>query len=76
MSFHPKDHPLPTAQQSAELAAAEAKYCLTAFDLAAAPLGSRDWTIYWRGWHDRSRSAVVTAQVPTAIEASTEGAAP
>jgi hypothetical protein len=55
MDYHPKDHPLPAAQQSTELAAAEAKYCLTAFDLAAAPLGSRDWTLYWAGWHARSR---------------------
>jgi hypothetical protein len=55
MTYHPKDHPLPSAQKSAELDAAEAKYCLTAFDLVAAPLGSREWTFYWAGWHARSR---------------------
>lgn len=58
MTFHPKDLPLPSALKSAELEAAEAKYCLTAFDLVAAPLGSRDWALYWRGWHDRSRASL------------------
>jgi hypothetical protein len=33
---------------------AEQAYTLTAFDYASAPIGSRDWTIYWRGWWHRA----------------------
>lgn len=55
MSYQPKDHALPAALKSAELEAAEAAYCLRAFDLVTAPVGSRDWTLYWAGWHARSK---------------------
>lgn len=33
---------------------AEQAYTLTAFDYVQQPVGSRDWTIYWRGWWHRS----------------------
>lgn len=33
---------------------AEQAYTLTAFDYNSAPVGSRDWTIYWRGWWHRA----------------------
>ena len=57
MTYHPKDTPLLKAAVTAECAAAEAKYCLTAFELAAAPIGSRDWTLYWAGWLASSKFA-------------------
>lgn len=31
-------------------AAAEEQYSITAHDYVSNPIGSRDWTIYWRGW--------------------------
>jgi hypothetical protein len=36
-----------------ERAAAEQAYTMQAFDYATAPVGSRDWTLYWRGWWGR-----------------------
>lgn len=30
--------------------AAEHAYYVTAFDYAAHPVGSRDWSLFWRGW--------------------------
>jgi len=30
--------------------AAEHQYTMTAHNYAEAPIGSRDWTLYWRGW--------------------------
>ena len=31
-------------------AAAEREYSVTAFDYARDPVGSRDWTLYWKGY--------------------------
>jgi hypothetical protein len=42
----PRNH---TERQDAEEA-----YTLTAFNYEANPVGSRDWTIYWRGWWHRA----------------------
>lgn len=33
---------------------AEQAYTVTAFDYQKAPVGSRDWALYWRGWWHRS----------------------
>ena len=53
----------------AERADAEKAYSLTAFDYAAAPIGSRDWTIYWRGWWHRSLIYGATTPPPSAVPA-------
>lgn len=37
-----------------ERADAEQAYSITAHDFEKNPIGSRDWTIYWRGWWHRS----------------------
>lgn len=50
-----------------ERADAEKVYSLTAFDYAAAPIGSRDWTIYWRGWWHRSLVYGDTTPPPGAV---------
>ena len=49
-----------------ERADAEKAYSLTAFDYSAAPIGSRDWTIYWRGWWHRSL-VYTSAPPPSAV---------
>lgn len=33
---------------------AEQAYTTTVFDYTAAPVGSRDWSLYWRGWWHRA----------------------
>lgn len=33
---------------------AEQAYSVTAFDYVSAPIGSRDWSLYWRGWSHRA----------------------
>ena len=38
-----------------ERADAEQAYTLTAFDYESAQIGSRDWSLYWRGWWHRSQ---------------------
>lgn len=41
----------PEAQAGAdERLAAEHAYTIDAFDYACNPVGSRDWTLYWKGW--------------------------
>jgi len=43
-----------------ERKAAEQEYSCKAFDYAEAPIGSRDWTLYWAGWLDRSTATIRT----------------
>lgn len=40
---------------SASRADAECEYVYAAFDYAAAPIGSRDWTLFWEGWQARAK---------------------
>jgi hypothetical protein len=37
-------------QRTPDRRAAEAAYIKTAFDYARAPVGSRDWVLFWQGW--------------------------
>lgn len=54
-----------------ERADAEHAYTLTAFDYENAQIGSRDWTIYWRGWWHRSQ--LYTTPQPSADAVREEG---
>ncbi|RPH39392.1 MAG: hypothetical protein EHM87_24160 [Burkholderiales bacterium] len=38
--------------------AAEHAYSVTAFNYAENPVGSRDWSLYWRGWQAREAAPV------------------
>lgn len=55
----------------AERKAAEHEYITTSFNYPEAPVGSRDWTLYWAGWLARSTHALASsvakpeAQEPT-----------
>ncbi|WP_278439512.1 hypothetical protein [Pseudomonas oryzihabitans] len=49
------------AQAGDERAKAEQAYVEGAFDYSAAPIGSRDWTLYWKGWQDRAALATQPA---------------
>lgn len=54
-----------------ERKAAEQEYTITAFDYPEAPIGSRDWVLWWAGWLARSTHSIGAA--PTG--ASTTGLA-
>ena len=45
----------------AERKAAEHEYITTSFNYPEAPVGSRDWTIYWAGWLARSTHALASS---------------
>lgn len=49
-----------TTQTSAERKMAEQKYANNAFDYVSAPVGSRDWCMYWDGW--KARAAMQTGE--------------
>jgi hypothetical protein len=52
MQSHPSD----------ERKAAEHEYACTAFDYPSAPVGSRDWTLFWKGWQAARALGPVKAQ--------------
>ena len=49
------------AQAGDERSTAEQAYVEDAFDYSAAPIGSRDWTLYWKGWQARAALATQPA---------------
>lgn len=51
-----------TPMQHGERSDAEQAYSITAHDFEKNPIGSRDWTIYWRGWWHRSQLYATTPQ--------------
>jgi hypothetical protein len=50
------------SQPSDERKAAEHEYACTAFDYPSAPVGSRDWTLFWKGWQAARALGPVKAQ--------------
>jgi hypothetical protein len=56
------------SQPSDERKAAEHEYTCTAFDYPSAPVGSRDWTLFWKGWQAaRALGPVKAQQEPVAV---------
>lgn len=47
---------------------AEQAYTITAFDYEAAPVGSRDWGIYWRGWWHRAICYTAPPSAPVGVD--------
>jgi hypothetical protein len=55
--------------------AAEHAYSVTAFNYAENPVGSRDWSLYWRGWQAREDAPVeITDEMVKAALAATHEA--
>lgn len=57
-------HPSRAPVGAQERKAAEHAYITTAFDYASAPVGSRDWTLFWAGWQAARSAAQGAVQVP------------
>ena len=58
--------PVPTTERrvfewQGERKIAEHEYITTAFNYPEAPIGSRDWTLFWQGW----KAALNAAPAPT-----------
>ena len=64
LAASPAQAPRPPIEQ--ERAAAEFEYSVTAYNFPEAPIGSRDWTLYWAGWLARSTNGIAAAQASTA----------
>ncbi len=43
--------------------AAEQAYTVSAFDYESAPVGSRDWMLFWKGWKAAKSDAATLAGV-------------
>lgn len=52
------------APEGAERKAAEQAYATTAFNYPEAPIGSRDWCLYWDGWQARAALAAQPQAAP------------
>ena len=61
----PPAEPARRGEEDDERKAAEQVYALTAFDYPSNPVGSRDWTIFWRGWCYRVYHFTTTAALTT-----------
>jgi hypothetical protein len=48
-----------------EREAAESAYNQTAFDLESNPVGSRDWTIFWKAWQARAALSQREQEAPS-----------
>lgn len=53
-------------QPTDERSEAEQQYTITAFDYVKNPVGSFEWTIYWKGWQARA-IAKLDAKQPIAV---------
>lgn len=53
---------LPVAQEVDERKEAEHQYTISAFNYPDAPVGSRDWTLYWNGWQARAALSRIKEQ--------------
>ena len=47
---------------------AEGMYAVTAHDYAKAPIGSRDWTLFWSGWQKGRAALARTQSAPPAAQ--------
>lgn len=56
----------PAVEVPDERKAAEHAYVISAFDYAEAPVGSRDWTLFWSGW--QKRAALSAPATPAKVE--------
>lgn len=56
----PQAEAVPSIEQ--ERKEAEQQYSITAFNYPEAPIGSRDWVLYWAGWLARSTAFKVPKQ--------------
>jgi hypothetical protein len=60
-------HPSPAPVGAQDRKVAEHAYITTAFDYASAPVGSRDWTLFWGGWQAARSAAQGAVQVPAGM---------